>query len=139
MIKIIPYLIFDGNCEEAFGFYQSIFKTEFLNFSRFKDGPGDYPFEKNEEEKVMHVALPINEHATLMGSDRPSSDEKLILGNHISISINATSEEEAKHLFSQLSAGGLIKMPMEKTFWNALFGMFVDKFGIHWMINYDYS
>ena len=139
MTRINPYLTFDGNCEEAFLFYQSVFKGEFTNFSKFKDIPGDYPFPESEKEKIMHVALPIGDLTFLMGSDRPASEGKALAGNQISISINAESEADAKRFFSGLSAGGTITMPLEKVFWNALFGMFVDKFGIQWMVNYDYS
>ena len=136
--RINPYLTFDGNCEEAFLFYHSVFGGEFLHFSRFKDVPGDYPFLEKEKDHIMHVALPIGEHTFLMGSDRPASTEKGIAGNQIAISINALTESEAKKFFDGLSQGGTITMPLEKTFWNALFGMLTDKFGIHWMVNYDY-
>ena len=140
MAAINPYLTFAGNCEEAFNFYKSVFGGEFAFIGRFKDMPSDTPMPEEEGNKVMHVALPISKETVLMGSD--SSDafgQVTVMGNNISISINTESEEEATQLFNGLSEGGKVTMPLDKTFWGAYFGMFTDKFGIHWMVNYDYK
>ena len=86
----------------------------------------------------MHVSLPISKETILMGSDS-TVESRVAMGQNISISINTESEEEANKIFNGLSAGGKIIMPLEKTFWGALFAMFIDKFGIGWMVNYDYN
>jgi PhnB protein len=139
MAAINPYLNFSGNCEEAFNFYKSVFGGEFLTKMRFKEAPAEYQMAENEGEKIMHVALPIGQGTILMGSDRPSAMGPTTNGNNYSISINTTSEQEAAKLFQGLSAGGQVTMPLEKAFWGAYFGMFTDKFGIQWMVNYDYN
>lgn len=141
MATINPYLVFAGNAEEAFNFYKSVFGGEFAgNVNKFKDSPGGEKLSPSDQEKVMHVSLPIGNGFTLMASDSlEGMGHTLIVGNNISISIGAESEDEANKLFNGLSAGGKITMPLEKTFWGAYFGMFTDKFGINWMVNYDYS
>jgi PhnB protein len=139
MATINPYLNFSGNCEEAFNFYKSVFGGEFLTKMRFKEVPAEYQMAENEGEKIMHVALPIGQGTILMGSDRPSAMGPTTNGNNYSISINTTSEQEAAKLFQGLSAGGQVTMPLEKAFWGAYFGMLTDKFGIQWMVNYDYN
>lgn len=139
--SINPYLTFNGNCEEAFNFYKSVFGGTFPYIGRFKDMPPmeGKPIPAELGDKIMHVSLPIGTSGSvLMGSD--SSEEfgqATVVGNNFSISINAPSREEADRLFNGLSAGGTVTMPMNKTFWGAYFGMFADKFGIHWMVNFD--
>lgn len=141
MATINPYLTFNGNCEEAFKFYQSVFGGEFPYVGKFGDMPaqeGMPPVSDSEKNKIMHISLPISKEIILMGSD--SSDafgQATIIGNNFSISINAESVKEVDHLFNGLSAGGKVTMPMNKTFWGAYFGMFTDKFGIYWMVNFD--
>lgn len=89
-------------------------------------------------KRILHVTLPISKETCLMGSDIIDiSGVKIIQGNNYSVSINAESKAEADKLFKGLSAGGKVIMPMEKTFWGAYFGMFADKFGINWMVNFD--
>jgi PhnB protein len=139
MTTVNPYLNFSGNCEEAFNFYLSAFGGEFSMLMRFKDVPAEHQMTESEAEKIMHVALPIGSGTVLMGSDRPDSMGPTTAGNNSYISINAASEEEAARLFRKLSAGGQVIMPLEKAFWGAYFGMFNDKFGIQWMVNYDYN
>lgn len=140
MTTVNVYLTFNGNCEEAFSFYKSVFGGEFAYMGKFKDMPAmetkNCPAE--EGEKIMHVSLPISKETMLMGSDSSEAFGKAtIVGNNFSISINADSKENADNLFNKLSVGGKITMPMEKTFWGAYFGMFTDKFSINWMVNYD--
>jgi PhnB protein len=140
MATVNPYLIFNGNCEEAFLFYQSVFGGEFPYMGRFKDMPVDEncnPPSEEEANRVMHVSLPIGKDTIMMGSDSTSKSGDVIIGSNVSLSINTESQAEADQLFNGLSAGGTIIMAMNKTFWGAYFGMFVDKFGIHWMVNYD--
>ncbi len=136
MTTINPYLTFNGNCEEAFEFYKSIFGGEFAFLGRFKDMPAEYPVPDSEKEKIMHVSLPISKETSLMGSDSSDAFGKVSTpGDNFSISINCSEQEEAHKLFSALSNGGAIKMPLDKTFWGSLFGIFVDKFGINWMVS----
>jgi PhnB protein len=140
MATINPYLIFNGNCEEAFLFYQSVFGGEFPYVGKFKDMPAgdDNPtISEEDENKIMHISLPISNNSVLMGSDSNSASGDVVFGGNISISINTESKAEADKLFNGLSAGGNPFMPMNQTFWGAYFGMFVDKFGIHWMVNFD--
>jgi PhnB protein len=140
MASINPYLIFNGNCEEAFLFYQSVFGGEFPYVGKFKDmpaGDGNPTLSEEDENKIMHISLPIGKDSVLMGSDSNAASGEVVFGGNISISINTESKEEADKLFNGLSAGGNPFMPMNQTFWGAYFGMFVDKFGINWMVNFD--
>lgn len=137
MATINPYLNFNGNCEEVFNFYKGVFGGEFLDLQRYKDAPPDDRILDSESEWVMHVSLPISDGYILMGTDSPSNIGKITNGNNIHISIQTDSDEETDRLFNGLSAGGQVSMPLQQTFWGARFGMFVDKFGIHWMINQD--
>lgn len=142
MAVINPYLIFNGNCEEAFLFYKSVFGGEFPYIGKFKDmppsdDPNCPPPSAEEGERIMHVCLMIG-NTVLMGSDSTSkSGDVPAFSGNFSVSINTDSVEEADKLFNGLSAGGTVIMPMEKTFWGAYFGMFADKFGVHWMVNFD--
>jgi PhnB protein len=142
MPAINPYLNFNGNTEEAFNFYKSVFGGEFATVMRFKDMPSDGQSPNNklsdkEGQQIMHIALPIAGGDMLMGSDVPEHFGKATAGTNFHICISPTSQEEATQLFNGLSAGGKITMPLEKTFWGAFFGMCTDKFGIQWMVNYD--
>ena len=147
MAAIDLYLSFPGNCEEAFNLYKSVFGADFSALSRYSDLPGpengvedsDHAFAATDANKIMHIRLPIGQGATLMGSDRPAGEETAVFGNVFSISIAPTSEEEAIRVFTELSAGGAVTSPLEKTFWNALFGTLTDKFGVQWMVNYEYG
>ncbi|AOW09206.1 VOC family protein [Flavobacterium gilvum] len=139
MAAINPYLLFNGNCEEAFLFYQSVFGGEFPYIGKFKDAPaeeGDQALSEAEQNRIMHVSLPIGD-TILMGSDTHPKFGDVSFGGNFSISINTESTDEADRLFNGLSAGGKVEMPMNKTFWGAYFGMFKDKFGINWMVNFD--
>jgi PhnB protein len=138
MTTICPYLTFDGNCLQAFDFYKSVFGGEFSYLGKFKDMPAGtgFPIAEEDKEKVMHVSLPIGNNTHLYGSDTSASfGANHVVGTNVSISINAKTVEEATRLFVGLSAGGNITMPLNKTFWGAFFGMFTDKFGIHWQVN----
>ncbi|TWI80416.1 PhnB protein [Lacibacter cauensis] len=139
MAQINPYIHFNGNAEEAFTFYKSVFGGEFATVTRFKDmGFENLPIGEEEANNLMHIALPIGNNSMLMGSDTPS-----FMGKHneqenrSKISIMAESKEEADQLFNGLSAGGQVEMAMADSPWGSYFGMFRDKYGIEWMINYD--
>lgn len=132
-----PYLNFDGQAEEAFNFYKSVFGGEFAALMRMTDAPGTENLPENEKNRLMHVALPLNDTTILMASDCvPSAGHVLKPGNNMYININTDSREEADRLFNGLSAGGEIEMPMEDMFWGDYFGSFKDKYQIQWMINF---
>jgi len=138
-----PYLIFNGNCEEAFLFYKSVFGGEFPYIGKFKDMPKDEAgscseISDKDANRVMHVSLPIGK-TILMGSDSNEQSGDVVVGGNFSVSINVESATEADKIFNGLSAGGTVYMAMNKTFWGAYFGMFKDKFGISWMVNFDES
>ncbi len=143
MTTVNPYLIFNGNCEEAFLFYQSVFGVEIPYMGRFSEMPvneNDASIPKlseDEKNKIMHVCLPISKENMLMGSDTNSAAGDVKMGNNISISINMDNKTEADRIFNALSKDGNPFMPMTSTFWGAYFGMLVDKFGINWMVNFD--
>ena len=136
MATINSYLNFNGNTEEAFNFYKSVFGGEFVTLQRFKDTPDANKMPADELEKIMHVALPIGNNV-LMGTDVPGSMTAVAFGTNSSISVDADSEGEGNKLFNTLSSGGKVSMPFEKMFWGAFFGMLTDKFGVQWMVSYD--
>ena len=138
MAAVNPYLMFNGNCEEAFLFYKSVFGGEFPYIGRYKDAPAEEDEKLSEEQqnRIMHVSLPIG-NTILMASDSHPRYGDVGFGDNFSISINAESTDEADRIFNGLSAGGKIEMPLNKTFWGAYFGMFKDKFGVNWMVNFD--
>jgi PhnB protein len=131
------YLIFNGNCEEAFQFYKSVFGGEFQYIGKYKDAPeeeGGEALSEEDSNRIMHVSLPIGS-SVLMGSDSHPKFGDVGFGDNFSISISAESTEEADKIFSGLTAGGRVDMPMQKTFWSPYFGMLKDKFGVNWMID----
>lgn len=140
MTTVNVYLTFNGNCEEAFNFYKSAFGGEFPYVGRFKEMPADAsnPISPEDGEKIMHISLPISKETVIQGSDTIGEwVSGYTKGNNFSISINTSTAQEADRLFNKLSEGGHVTMPMNKTFWGAYFGMFVDKFGVAWMVNVD--
>ncbi len=138
MFKLDPYLNFKGNAEEAIKFYKNLFGGELSQIMRFKEMPNNEKIDKKDHEKIMHVALHLPNATSLMVSDElESNEQKNISGTNFHLCITPESESEADLFFSELSAGGRVEMPLEKTFWGAYFGMCEDKFGIRWMINYD--
>lgn len=141
MPSINPYLTFLGNCEEAFNHYKSVFGGEFTYVGRFGEMPpqeGQPPVSDEDKNKIMHISLPIGNGTTLMGSDTGGEwAPNTIIGNNITISVNADSKEQADRFFNQLSDGGRQTMPMNQTFWGDYFGMCVDRFQINWMISFN--
>lgn len=137
-MKVNPYLNFDGNAEEAFKFYKSVFGGEFIANMKMSEAPESDKLPKEEQSRTMHISLPIGTDTILMASDMvPSMGHTLKQGNNSYLSLHPKSKEEADRLFNGLSEGGSIEMPMADQFWGDYFGSFVDKFGIHWMINYN--
>ena len=138
MALINPHINFNGNAEEAFNFYRSVFGGTFATVMRLKDLsiPGHVVSEA-DADKIMHIALPIGNNV-LMGNDVPAGMGPVSEAeNRSKISISAESREEADRLFTGLSAGGAIEMPMADSPWGSYFGMFRDKYGIEWMVDYD--
>lgn len=138
MALINPHINFNGNAEEAFNFYKSVFGGEFATVVRFKDMSGaEFPISENEADKIMHIALPIGT-SVLMGNDVPE-----ILGktneneNRSKIAVTAQSKDEADKLFNGLSDGGQVEYPIADSPWGSYFGSFRDKYGIEWMIDFN--
>ena len=137
MTTINAYLTFDGNCEEAFNFYASVFDQPNLAFNRFQDFQPEGMGEMAEGEKIMHVALPVGHGTVLMGSDSLQSMGGVTVGNNFSLSLQVDSKKEADELYNRLVEGGQATMPLAQAPWGAYFGMLTDQFGIQWMINHD--
>jgi len=138
MAQINPHINFNGNAEEAFTFYKSVFGGEFAMIVRFKDiSSPEFPVAENEANKIMHIALPIGKNV-LMANDVPESMGRTNENeNRSKISISAESKEEADKLFNGLSEGGEIEMTIADSPWGSYFGMFRDKYGIEWMVDFD--
>ena len=138
MVTINPYINFNGNAEEAFTFYKSVFGGEFAGITRFKDmASAEFPVPENEANKIMRIVLPIGNNV-LIANDIPE-----IMGrvneneNRSKIAITAESKEEADRIFSGLAAGGTVEMPMDESPWGTYFAMFRDKYGIEWTVEFD--
>ena len=139
MTSVNVYLTFNGNCEEAFNFYKSVFGGDFTTVMRFGDMPsGDNPAPADTKNMIMHIALPIGGGSVLMATDAPESmGFNVIQGNNHYISISADSKADADKFFNGLSAGGTIEMPLADQFWGSYYGSFKDKFGTQWMVSFD--
>lgn len=138
MAQINPHINFNGNAEEAFTFYKSVFGGEFSKVVRFKEiSNPEYPIPAKEENKLMYISLPIGS-SVLMANDilevmgKVSEEE-----NRSKISISAESKEEAHKIFNGLSAGGQVEVPMDENPDGTYFAMFRDKYGIEWMVKFD--
>ena len=140
MALINPHINFNGNALEAFTFYKSVFGGEFEKIIRFKDiASEEFPIAEKEANKIMHIALPIGK-SMLMANDVPESMGRTNENeNRSKIFINAETREEADKLFNGLSAGGNVEMPIGDSPWGPYFGMFRDKYGIEWMVEFAQS
>ncbi len=138
MSTIHPWINFNGNAEEAFTFYKSVFGGEFTKIIRFKDlASPEFPVAEKEATKIMHIALPIGTNV-LMANDIPESMGRVNESeNRSKIAIRTESREEADKLFNGLSADGNVEMPITDSPWGSYFGMFRDKFGIEWIVEFD--
>src|SRR3989344_4177989 len=119
MTKLNTYLNFAGSTEEAFNFYKSVFGGEFASVVRFKDMPMEgVDIPEEDENKIMHIGLPIGKSYMLMGTDTLESlGQKLVIGNNVYISVNPESKEEAERIFKALSEGGAVEMPIADQVW----------------------
>ena len=138
MTSINPWINFNGNAEEAFTFYKSVFGGDFTKIVRFKDlASPEFQVPEAEAEKIMLITLPIGKSNMLMANDVPSFMGKVNENeNRSKISITADSKEDAERIFTGLSAGGSVEMPMADSPWGSYSGMFRDKYGIEWMVEY---
>jgi PhnB protein len=137
---INPYLDFDGNAEEAFNFYKSVFGGEFQSLQRMGERPEGANVPANEKHRIMHVALPLGKNNILMGCDVfPGKGHVRTPGNNFHLSVGTESRKEADRIFNALAAGGQVSMPLQTTFWGSYFGMLKDKFGVQWMVSFDES
>lgn len=131
-MKTNLHLGFTGDCDAAFGFYETVFGARRLMTMRWGEAPPGVPCPKGAEQLVMHTALPLGS-ITLMGADAPPGHGKPFGG--FDISLEDTDETELKRLFAELSEGGSVMMPLSPTFWSPMFGMCTDKFGVNWMLS----
>jgi PhnB protein len=138
MPTINPYINFNGNAEEAFTFYKSVFGGEFTKITRFKEiSTPEFPIPEKEANKIFYIALPIGKNI-LIANDVPESLGRVNENeNRSKISVTAESKEEAERIFNGLSAGGTVEMPMEESPWGSYFAMFRDKYGIEWTVEFD--
>lgn len=135
MTTINPYIYFNGNCEEAFNFYKSVFRQEFTAIERYKDVPKkDRLIFQESDEKIMHVTLPLSTETMLNGSDHSLAYKEMIKYKTYSLIIHTDSKGEVDRLFNELSENGQIKVPVDLTFWGSYYGQCIDKFGISWKI-----
>src|ERR1700760_2233808 len=139
MRAINPWINFNGNAEEAFTFYKSVFGGEFTRIVRFKDlASDDFKVSEKEADKIMYIALPIGKHNVLIANDVPEFMGRVNeRENRSKISVSAESREEAGKIFSGLSAGGDVEGPIGDGPWGTYAGMFRDKYGIEWIVEFD--
>ena len=139
MNTLSPWINFNGNAEEAFTFYKSVFGGEFARIVRFKDlTSAEFPVSDEDAEKIMLITLPVGTSNVLMANDVPAFMGTVNENeNRSKISITAESKEEAERIFEGLSAGGTAEMPMADSPWGTYFGMFRDKYGIEWTVEFS--
>lgn len=138
MATINPYINFNGNAEEAFNFYKSVFGGEFESIVRFKDiASAEMPVSEEEADKLMRIVLPIGS-SRLIANDVPTALDRVSENeNRSKIAVKAETKEEADKLFKGLSEGGAVEMPMAESPWGTYFAMFRDKYGIEWTVEFD--
>lgn len=136
-MELEPYLMFNGNCEEAFTFYKSVLGGDFTSFIRYNEMVEGNLMPEEEQDKILFIALPVGEGARLMGNDT-TEELPVQRGQNmaLSISLDSLEEDKVKLIFEQLSEGGEVLMPFQKTYWADWYGMCRDKFGVQWRINY---
>jgi PhnB protein len=138
MARINPHIHFNGNTEEAFLFYKSVFGGEFARVVRFKELTGNgFTFPDEELNKIMHISLPIGGNSVLTGSDVPNMLGKVSESeNRSKITVSTESKQEADAVFAGLAQGGAVEFPIGDSPWGSYFGALRDKFGIEWMIEF---
>jgi len=132
-MELTPYLNFEGNAEDVLNFYKDALNGEIVMLSRYKDAP--MPFDEDWKEKIMHARLKFGK-SMIMISDGPK-DFKTSFNGNIQLSVEIEDESKMEEVFDKLASGGKVKMPLQKQFWGAKFGMLVDKFGTGWMLSHQ--
>lgn len=132
-MKLNPYLHFAGNAEEALNFYKEALGGEILMINRYGDSP--MPSDEDWKNKIMHGRLSFDDNLVMI-SDSFKGQPVSANGGNIQLSIEVESEERIQEVFSKMSEGGKVTMPLAKQFWGATFGMLEDKFGVSWMFNH---
>lgn len=135
MEAITPYLNFNGNAAEALAFYVEVLNGEIVHQQKFGEGQKDFPVPESHFDKILHALFKAGD-LSFMASDCPPNVQ-VSYGDGVSLALNFTNEEDIVKTYDAMSDGGVITMPLQDTFWGARFGMVKDKFGIHWMFNYD--
>ena len=142
---INPYLNFNGNTEEVFNFYKSIFGGDFPFVMRFNEMPQDAAdgegcvgegIPENDANGLAHISLPVGQ-TMLMASDVPSNMPPVVSGTNVSLCISVDSRADADRIFGALSESGTVQMPMQDQFWGDYYGMLVDKYKIQWMVSFN--
>ena len=131
-MELSPYLIFNGQCAEAFRFYERVLGGRIVMMQKHGETPAKDHVPPDWHDKVIHVRLEVGAQA-IMGSDAPQEHYSRPQGLYVSISV--PSRGEGQRIFDELAAGGQVTMPFEKTFWSSGFGMLTDRFGTPWMVN----
>ena len=132
MAHLTPYLAFNGNCREAMEVYTTVFGGE-LNVQTLGEAPVNAA--EKDKARVMHAQLSSGNFMLMASDGMP--DRPVTFGDSVSLSVHTQSKDETDTLFKKLSEGGTVTMPLENTFWGAYFGMLIDKFGIHWLFNFQ--
>lgn len=130
---MIPYITFEGNCEEVLHYYKEKLMGEIVSISTFKNTPNEVP--ENHQDKIMHAEFKFGANTMMASDGMPGL--KVIRGNHIAFSVNCQNLDEAKTYFNNLAEDGKIEVELQETFWGAIFGMLEDKYGIRWMFNIE--
>ena len=137
MVTVNPYIYFDGNCEAAFKFYESVFRKEISHISKYKElQKPERSLFKESDDKIMHVTLPLSKETMLNGSDNSLAYEETVKYKTFTLIIHTDSKEEVDRIFGELSQNGQIIVPVGLTFWGAYYGQCIDKFDISWKITF---
>lgn len=134
-MQIMPYIMFNGNCEEALKFYEKTLGGEIKDLMRFEGSPAENMSEN--KQKVMHSHFAVDGNLLFMASDSGFGGQQPTNGGMVHLSLNFSDAGRIQQVFSALSGGGNVTMPLQDTFWGATFGMLTDQFGVNWMFNYD--
>lgn len=134
-MQIMPYIMFNGNCEEALKFYENTLGGEIKDLMRFEGSPAENMSE--DKQKVMHAHFAVDGNLLFMASDSGSGGQQAVSGGMVHLSLNFTDAGRIQQVFSAMSEAGNVTMPLQDTFWGATFGMLTDRFGVNWMFNYD--
>jgi PhnB protein len=138
MIKLNPYFLFPGTAQDAIEFYKKVFNVEPSMVQKMKDTPLQEGMERTPEmgERIMHASFPIGNDILMISDGQPDRDKESVASSQVQISIHPDSKEEADRIFSALSEGGSVTVPIAMQFWGDYYGMCKDKFGVPWMVNY---